>query len=59
MSQCKYNILDDIGEEGSGFKDNNLDDILKNTKTYLDDSIIVMFDQARFSRTQFLDVSDI
>jgi DNA invertase Pin-like site-specific DNA recombinase len=55
MPNVEYTWLEDIVEVGNTFKGNNLGDILKNAKTYSDDSIIVMFDQTRFSRTDFFD----
>ncbi|HEY9041084.1 MAG TPA: recombinase family protein [Rheinheimera sp.] len=53
----RYKRLDDIVEIGSAFKGNNLTSIIENAKagTYPKGSMIVMFDQTRFSRTNFLD----
>ena len=52
-----YSRLDDIIEVGSAYKGNNLLTIVDNAKNglYPKDSIIVMFDQSRFSRTDFLE----
>lgn len=52
-----YIRLEDIVEVGSAYKGNNLLTIIDNAKAglYPKDSIIVMFDQTRFSRTDFLD----
>jgi hypothetical protein len=52
-----YTRLSDVIEVGSAYKGNNLLTIIENAKAglYPKDSIIVMFDQTRFSRTDFLD----
>ena len=48
---------EDIVEIGSAYKGNNLLTIIENAKagSYPKGSVIVMFDQTRFSRTDFLD----
>ena len=53
LGSGEYTRLPDIVEVGSAFKGNNLSDVLSNT--YPSGSIIVMFDQTRFSRTDFFD----
>ncbi len=52
-----YKRIDDIVEVGSAYKGNNLLTIIENAKAglYPQGSIIVMFDQTRFSRTGFFD----
>lgn len=50
-----FRQLDDIVEVGSAYKGNNLSTIIENAKAglYPEGSVIVMFDQTRFSRTDF------